>query len=173
MIPQATITYWSRRARWSSPDQVEEDPVLSRLIIEIATNPLLGDELIFRGGTCLEKLHLPEPRRHSEDLEYVRVVRRPDPYRPRRLANPGHQNGGPRWQMNLGLCWWTVMSAFELHGTPLVDDPDRVGPVSALGVDQTSFVRANRSHRTRYATGLIDLSVGEEGHRHRRRQRSC
>ena len=25
-----------------------------------------------RGGTCLHKLHLDEPRRYSEDLDYVR-----------------------------------------------------------------------------------------------------
>ena len=58
----------------------------------------------------------------------------------------------------LGVCWWTVMSAVELHGTPLVDDPDRVGPVRTLGVDETSFLKANREHRTRYATGLVDLT---------------
>ena len=26
-----------------------------------------------------------------------------------------------------GVCWWTVMNAVIEHGTPLVDDPDRVG----------------------------------------------
>lgn len=43
------------------------------------------------------------------------------------------------------------------HGTPLVDDPDRVGPVRQLGVDETSFLKATRSHPTVYATGLVDL----------------
>ena len=57
----------------------------------------------------------------------------------------------------LGVCWWTVMSAVERHGRPLVDDPDRVGEVSSLGVDETSFLKANRTHRTLYATGLVDL----------------
>jgi hypothetical protein len=23
----------------------------------------------------------------------------------------------------LGVCWWTVMDAVSLHGTPLIDDP--------------------------------------------------
>jgi len=57
----------------------------------------------------------------------------------------------------LGVCWWTVMHAVERHGRPLVDDPDRVGPVSSLGVDETSFLKANREHPTIYATGLVDL----------------
>jgi predicted nucleotidyltransferase component of viral defense system len=77
MIPRATITFWSGRAPWPSPDQVEQDLILSRLIIEIAGDPLLRDELVFRGGTCLHKLHLPEPLRYSEDLDYVRVTSGP------------------------------------------------------------------------------------------------
>jgi transposase len=57
----------------------------------------------------------------------------------------------------LGVCWWTVMNAVIEHGTPLVDDPDRVGPVRQLGVDETSFLKATRAHPTIYATGLVDL----------------
>jgi transposase len=56
-----------------------------------------------------------------------------------------------------GVCWWTVMNAVIEHGTPLVDDPDRIGPVRQLGVDETSFLRATREHATVYATGLVDL----------------
>jgi len=59
----------------------------------------------------------------------------------------------------LGVCWWTVMNAVVEHGTPLVDDPARVGPVDHLGVDETSFLRANREHPTIYATGLVDLQT--------------
>jgi transposase len=57
----------------------------------------------------------------------------------------------------LGVCWDTVMEAVREHGQPLVDDPGRVGAVTALGVDETTFLRANRDHPTRYATGLVDL----------------
>ena len=56
-----------------------------------------------------------------------------------------------------GVCWETIMNAVVEHGTPLVDDPDRVGRVRQLGVDETSFLRANRHHHTIYATGLVDL----------------
>ena len=57
----------------------------------------------------------------------------------------------------LGVCWWTVMAAVIEHGTPLVEDPNRVGPVDKLGVDETSWLRASRHHATLYATGLVDL----------------
>jgi len=52
-------------------------PILSRLLIEIANDDLLANELAFRGGTCLHKLHLPRPRRYSEDLDYTRTSQEP------------------------------------------------------------------------------------------------
>lgn len=72
MIPDAFITAWSAQAPWQYPYQVEQDLILSRLMIEIANDEVLGPELKMRGGTCLYKLHLSEPRRYSEDLDYVR-----------------------------------------------------------------------------------------------------
>ena len=60
----------------------------------------------------------------------------------------------------LGVCWWTVMGAVIEHGTPLVEDPARVGPTTKLGVDETSWLKANRHHRTLYATGMVDLDAG-------------
>ncbi len=60
----------------------------------------------------------------------------------------------------LGVCWWTVMAAVIEHGTPLVEDPDRVGEVAKLGIDETSWLAANRHHATLYATGLVDLDAG-------------
>lgn len=72
LIPQAFITEWQSRAPWPRPVQVEQDLILSRLMIEIATRAPLAEEFVMRGGTCLHKLHLPEPHRYSEDLDYVR-----------------------------------------------------------------------------------------------------
>ena len=57
----------------------------------------------------------------------------------------------------LGVCWDTVMDAVWEYGQPLVDDPDRVGVVAALGVDETAFLKATQDHPTIYATGLVDL----------------
>jgi hypothetical protein len=51
----------------------------------------------------------------------------------------------------------TVMNAVIEHGTPLVDDPKRIGRVRQLGIDETSFLAANRTHATIYAPGLVDL----------------
>ncbi len=46
----------------------------------------------------------------------------------------------------LGVCWWTVMNAVIEHGTPLVDDPERVGSVRQLGVDETTYLSATPAH---------------------------
>ena len=72
MIPAAFITEWANTVAWPTVEQVEQDLILSRLIIEIANDNYLGEELVFRGGTCLHKLRLDPALRYSEDLDYVR-----------------------------------------------------------------------------------------------------
>ena len=74
MIPTNDITAWAHRAPWPSADQVEQDLPPSQLICLIAGDEYLGDELVFRGGTCLHKLYLHPARRYSEDLDYVRLT---------------------------------------------------------------------------------------------------
>jgi transposase len=61
---------------------------------------------------------------------------------------------------DLGVGWATVMRAVADHGTQLVDDPARLDGVAALGLDETSFLRATRIAPTRYVTGLVDLEGG-------------
>jgi predicted nucleotidyltransferase component of viral defense system len=72
VIPAAAVTHWSTRAPWPTRTQIEQDLLLSRLICEIARHSYLGEELVFRGGTCFHKLHIHPARRYSEDLDYVR-----------------------------------------------------------------------------------------------------
>lgn len=72
MITDADIAHWRSHVPWVDADQVEQDLVLSRVIVEIANDPVLGPELVFRGGTCFHKLWLDRPWRYSEDLDYVR-----------------------------------------------------------------------------------------------------
>ena len=72
MISQAELAHWQQVVPWVEVSQVEQDLELSRLIVEIACHPLLGSELVFRDGTCFDKLWLDRPWRYSEDLDYVR-----------------------------------------------------------------------------------------------------
>jgi transposase len=61
---------------------------------------------------------------------------------------------------DLGVGWATIMRAVADHGTPLVQDPARLDGVTALGLDETSFLKATRLAPTRYVTGLVDLERG-------------
>ncbi|MCL2046447.1 MAG: nucleotidyl transferase AbiEii/AbiGii toxin family protein [Oscillospiraceae bacterium] len=72
MIPFNTVTAWGAVHPWPTREQIEQDLLLSKAIIEIYNNKMLAEELIFRGGTALHKMVLPHPSRYSEDLDFVR-----------------------------------------------------------------------------------------------------
>jgi transposase len=61
---------------------------------------------------------------------------------------------------DLGVGWATVMRAVGDHGSPLVDDAARLEGVAALGLDETTFLKATQLAPTRYVTGLVDLEDG-------------
>ena len=61
---------------------------------------------------------------------------------------------------DLGVGWATIMRAVGDHGRPLVDAPTRLEDVTALGLDETSFLKATRVAPTRWVTGLVDLERG-------------
>lgn len=73
MIPKKHILQWSAKAPWTLESQIEQDLVLSRIIIEIFSDPFLAKKLAFRGGTALHKLFLHAPGRYSEDIDLVMI----------------------------------------------------------------------------------------------------
>ena len=58
----------------------------------------------------------------------------------------------------LGCDWHTVMDAVVAYGTPLVVAPDRIGTVTALGLDETLFVRKGRWCTSNSCTSIVDVS---------------
>ena len=77
MISPAFITEWSQQCPWVSPAQVEQDLVLSRGLVEIYSDPVLSERLLFRGGTALHKIVLKPAARYSEDLDFVQLHEEP------------------------------------------------------------------------------------------------
>lgn len=77
MIQRAFITEWRPNAPWTLDAQVEQDLVLSRVLVEIFSDPLLARELAIRGGTALHKLILAPATRYSEDVDLVQRVAGP------------------------------------------------------------------------------------------------
>ena len=60
----------------------------------------------------------------------------------------------------LGVGWGTVWRAVTEYGRPLVDDPQRLAGVTALGVDEHVWQHAGPRRRTQFATGIVDLTPG-------------
>lgn len=59
-----------------------------------------------------------------------------------------------------GVGWHTVMRVVAARGKPIIDDPTRLDGVSAVGVDETAYLRATGTHSTLFATGIADLTPG-------------
>lgn len=77
MIPKDYITAWRTQAPWQLDAQVEQDLAISRALVNIFAVPELADNLAFRGGTALHKIHLAPPIRYSEDIDLVQTRAEP------------------------------------------------------------------------------------------------
>ena len=77
VVPAAQITYWRQSAPWAADEDVEQDLLISRSIVELFNRPLLHERLAFRGGTALHKLVLAPATRYSEDIDLVYLVNEP------------------------------------------------------------------------------------------------
>ncbi|MDR1266674.1 MAG: nucleotidyl transferase AbiEii/AbiGii toxin family protein [Propionibacteriaceae bacterium] len=100
MIGRPAIAAWRDTHPWQTDKQVEQDLLLSRAMVEIARHSLLGRELLLRGGTAIQKLHLGSAVRYSEDLDYVRL--NPGPLGPimQALQDIGEAVGlRPSWRL--------------------------------------------------------------------------
>jgi predicted nucleotidyltransferase component of viral defense system len=112
LIPRDFITEWRSDAPWTSDEQVEQDLVLSRAVIEIFRVKELASSLAWCGGTALHKMYLRPAARYSEDIDLVQTVPAPirdtfdclrqvlDPWlgEPRRVLKEGRVNLVYRFQ---------------------------------------------------------------------------
>jgi predicted nucleotidyltransferase component of viral defense system/DNA-directed RNA polymerase subunit RPC12/RpoP len=81
VITRADIV--ERVREWQLTEEVvEKDYVLGWLLWGFGSDPVLGDQWVFKGGTCLKKCYI-ETHRFSEDLDFT--VLPPGPYRPEQI----------------------------------------------------------------------------------------
>lgn len=71
MIPEKLILRWRQNAGWQLLNQVEQDLIISRALVDLYNDPHISEALVFRGGTALNKLFLKPPSRYSEDIDFV------------------------------------------------------------------------------------------------------
>ncbi len=57
----------------------------------------------------------------------------------------------------LGVSWHTVMDTVTYWSKALIDDPDRVGPTTSVGVDETCFQSATAKHPTTWLGSVVDV----------------
>jgi predicted nucleotidyltransferase component of viral defense system len=77
MIPQAYIIEWQQVAPWRDALMVEQDLILSRVLLDLFGRQDLQHALAFRGGTALYKLCLLPAARYSEDIDLVQITAGP------------------------------------------------------------------------------------------------
>jgi len=77
MIPELYLQDWKKHALWQTNEQIEQDLVISRAIVEIFSDDLLRNSLVFRGGTALHKLYINPQIRYSEDIDLVQINAEP------------------------------------------------------------------------------------------------
>ena len=63
--------------------------------------------------------------------------------------------------VELGCDWHTVNDTVIAYGTALVDDPARIGAVTALGLDEVLFVRLGPWRIQAWSTSIVDVEGGQ------------
>ncbi len=77
MIPEYAINEWRNTVTWVNLEQIEQDLIICRSLVELFNNEYLASHLAFRGGTALHKLHLNPQSRYSEDIDLVQIKAEP------------------------------------------------------------------------------------------------
>jgi len=77
MIPLRYITEWSEIALWKANEQLEQDLIICRSLVELFSDDIIAEKLAFRGGTALHKLYMEPQPRYSEDIDLVQISAEP------------------------------------------------------------------------------------------------
>jgi predicted nucleotidyltransferase component of viral defense system len=120
MIPRAFISEWQKNILFRANEQVEQDMVICRTLIELYNNDIIKNNLLFRGGTALHKIYISPQVRYSEDIDFVQkyagsignimtVVRN--------ICNPFL--GEPKWKQSKGRV--TFLYNFNSEVQPVVN----------------------------------------------------
>lgn len=77
MIPEYSLAAWRQEVPWIEDYQVEQDLIISRALINLYENSKIKSNLVFRGGTALNKLYIRPSARYSEDIDLVQISSAP------------------------------------------------------------------------------------------------
>lgn len=57
--------------------------------------------------------------------------------------------------------WHTINDTVRAYGTPLVEDPGRIGAVAALSFDEVLFARLGPWSTQAWSTSIVDVTAGQ------------
>lgn len=72
-----------------------------------------------------------------------------------------HHRSVNKIAVELGCDWHTINDTVIAYGTPLVEDPARIGDVTALGLDETLFARLGKWRHQHWSTSIVDVGRGQ------------
>jgi predicted nucleotidyltransferase component of viral defense system len=158
LIPRANITAWRAVAPWPTNEQVEQDLVISRALVDMFSKSAVADRVVFRGGTALHKLFFGAAGRYSEDIDLVQRDAGPIG----ELINAIREAldswlGSPRWKQGQGR--FTLYYRFETSFAPISTRRLKIEintreHFAVLGTDMRSFTVENP-----WFTGTAALTV--------------
>lgn len=77
MVINSAIQQWREYAPWTDVENIEQDLIISRVLVAIFSDDFLASQLAFRGGTALHKLYILPQIRYSEDIDLVQITAGP------------------------------------------------------------------------------------------------
>ncbi|OGT44383.1 MAG: hypothetical protein A3F42_07105 [Gammaproteobacteria bacterium RIFCSPHIGHO2_12_FULL_37_34] len=77
MIEKFYLDEWRQQVPWQQSLQVEQDLIISRVLVNLYERQDVYDRLVFRGGTALHKIYFNPSGRYSEDIDLVQI--KPEP----------------------------------------------------------------------------------------------
>lgn len=73
MIDRNIIAVERANIPWVYDYQIEQDLIISRALVSLYNQKMIRENLIFKGGTALNKLFFNPPTRYSEDIDLVQI----------------------------------------------------------------------------------------------------
>ena len=77
MVLRGYIIEWNETVPWSDMHQVEQDLIISRVLVAMYNDDFLANRLAFRGGTAIHRLYITPQARYSEDIDLVQITAEP------------------------------------------------------------------------------------------------
>ncbi len=156
MIPKHLITEWSKQHAWPLQNQVEQDLLISRVLVELFSDSHIAKSLAFRGGTALYKLFITPAPRYSEDIDLVQVHAAPigeTMDRVRNILDP--LLGKPNRKLGRGLT--TISYRFMSEEIPPINLRLKLEINTREHVSSMGFVRKNFSIDSTWFSGDAEI----------------